>query len=181
MSARLPAAKPIDVQPLEQDRLAAKFKSGPPQPDSLNPALFKSVIDFRNVISILTCFRTGNFDSGDRGCKAIGSLGMDNLATWNGEIVVGGEPAWFREAARAGTITRSGDGVGPCLVVEAALGYELVGPGGVLERSDDGSIKVLTLDSAIGRLQALARAPSPNQARSPRGAHSPAAIRRHAN
>lgn len=105
---------------------------------------------------------------------------MDNLATWNGEIVVGGEPAWFREAAHAGTITRSGDGVGPCLVVEAASGYELVGPGGVLERSEDGSIKVLTLDGAIGRLQALARAPSSKQARPTRGAHSSAATRRRA-
>ncbi len=109
---------------------------------------------------------------------------MDNLATWDGEIVVGGEPAWFSEAARVGAITRSGDGVGPCLVVEAVSGYELVGPGGVLERSDDGSIKVLTLDAAIGRLQALARAPSQKRARPSRsGAYSsvPAATRRPAS
>lgn len=86
---------------------------------------------------------------------------QQSLATWNGDIIVGGEPAWFGEAASRGLITRSCEGVGPCLVVKAGAAYDIIMPGDTLQRSDDGTIKRMTLDATIRTLREIPRSPPP--------------------
>ena len=74
---------------------------------------------------------------------------------WDGEFVAGGEPRWFQDAAADGIITRSGEGVGPCLFVKAVSSYAVVAPGDMLYRRSDGTIEVLTVASAVSLLKSV--------------------------
>ena len=82
-------------------------------------------------------------------------MSQQSFATWDGDKIEGGQPAWFEQAAAEGKITRSCEGCGSHLFLEGPYGYDVVEPGETLQRDRTGVIKKISLDEALGRLRQL--------------------------
>ena len=48
---------------------------------------------------------------------------------WDGDVIIGGEPIWFKSHVSSGVIERSAEGAGFCLIVHGKSKTLIVKPG----------------------------------------------------